>query len=135
MDRVSPGGEKENVCADGFHQNAVMNKVLAGEGSVEEDAHCAAATRQQEGIVGCVLQDELLGRIGPGLPIELAQRNSAPVDVVVAAGIAVDLDVHHDSVGLLDLPDLAEANILAEAGGEIGTEGISAKVADRHARD
>ena len=55
------------------------------------------------------------------------------MQVVQAARVAINLYVHHDRIGLLNLSDPAQLNVIAEAGGKVGAEGVAAEVAGRHA--
>ncbi len=56
------------------------------------------------------------------------------MQVRAAQPVAVDLNVHDDRIRLLDLADLAELYAIAEAGGEVGAEGIAAHVSRGAAR-
>ncbi len=90
-------------------------------------------SRNLKAIVRLVLQNELVARAGPGVAVEIGKRDAAPMQVVAADRVAVDLDVHDDGVGLLDLADLAQLDVIAEAGGEVGAEGVAAQVSRGHA--
>lgn len=70
-------------------------------------------------------------RIEPGLAVEHIQGHTAPLQVVSAMCIAIDLDVHHQRVGLLYLADLAELHLVAEAGAECVVPGKGAEISGR----
>ena len=61
----------------------------------------------------------LFERIRPDSAVKSAQRNPAPLQVVSALQIVLDLDVHDDRTGLLNLADAAELHAIGEAGGDI----------------
>jgi hypothetical protein len=52
--------------------------------------------------------------VRPASPIKQTQGHSAPFEVVRSARVIVNFDSHHDSIRLLDLPDAAELNAVAE---------------------
>src|SRR6516165_9490125 len=106
-------GEEKDVCANGLHQNAVMNSLQS--------------FRAEVWIAGCELKaavlwaksGQRLGRVRPCLAVELAESNATPFQVMRTTRIAVDFNVHHDRAGLLNLPDLAKLHVITESRGEI----------------
>ena len=52
----------------------------------------------------------------------------------MAGRIAVDLDVHHNCVRLLNLPYLSQLNAVTESRREVGAKGVVAHVSRGHAR-
>ncbi len=72
-------------------------------------------------------------RIEPGLAIENVQGHAAPLQVVGAMRIAIDLDMHHQRVGLLNLADPTELHLVAETGAEFVASGEGAEVSSRDA--
>src|SRR5580698_363489 len=70
-------------------------------------------------------------RIEPSLAVEDIQGHTAPLQVVSAMRIAIDLDVHHQRVGLLYLADLAELHLVAESGVEHVVPGEGAEISGR----
>ena len=79
---------------------------------------CSTWPRRQDEPTGYRLVTTMLGvRVEPGRAIEHIQRHTTPLQVVRPMQIAVDLDVHHQRIGLLYLANLAELHVIAEAGG------------------
>src|SRR5207253_8400 len=70
----------------------------------------------------------------PVPPVKQAERNATPFQVVGAPAIAINLDMHHHRIGLLNLADPAELHAIAESGGELTARGISAEITGRDAR-
>ena len=91
-------------------------------------------SRHLKTVVRLALQKELFSRIRPGVAVEFRQRHAAPVQVGAADRVAVNLDVHDDCAGLLDLSNLPQLDVIAEPGREVGAERIAAHVSRRHAR-
>ena len=50
------------------------------------------------------------------MAVEVGEGDAAPMNVLCAAGVPVDANAHHDGGVLLDLPDFAERDVVAEAG-------------------
>jgi D-serine deaminase-like pyridoxal phosphate-dependent protein len=75
----------------------------------------------------------LLKRIRPDSAVKSAQRNSTPLQVVSALQIVLDLDVHHDRTGLLNLADASQLHAIAEARGDIAGRRVGAQVVGRNA--
>src|SRR5579863_1842431 len=72
-------------------------------------------------------------RVEPGLAIKDVQGYAAPLQVVSAMRIAVDLNMHHQRTGLLYLADLAELYPVAEAGADLAAAREGAEVSGRYA--
>src|SRR5438309_12077133 len=72
-------------------------------------------------------------RIRPGLPVKQAQRYSAPLQVESSTLIAVDLDMQDDRLGLLNPPNAAQLDGVAETGRELSRCSIGAEVSGGHA--
>src|ERR1700693_1045646 len=84
-------------------------------------------------VIGLPRQKELLPRIGPGGAVENRKGHAAPMQVVMAGRIAVDLDVHYNCVRLLNLPYLSQLNAITESRREVGAKGVVAHVSRGHA--
>jgi hypothetical protein len=67
------------------------------------------------------------------MAVESRQGHAAPMQVGAADRVAINLNVHNDCTGLLDLANLPQLDTIAEAGREVGAERISAHVSRRHA--
>ena len=87
-----------------------------------------------EGSAGLPVKHELLAGIGPAMTVEFRQRNAAPVQIKPANVVALDLHMHHHGIRLLDLSNLAQLHVVAESGGKVSPEGISAQITGRHPR-
>lgn len=105
-----------------------MDDVLTRENRFRERPREHGGSRDLEGIVGLVLQSELIARAGPGAAVEIGERHSPPMQVGAADRISIDLDVHDHGAGLLDLADLAQLDVIAKTGREVGAERVAAHV-------
>jgi hypothetical protein len=78
--------------------------------------HGADGARDGKTVVQLPPQEELFFGIRPRVAIEVGKGNAAPMEVRSADAVAIDLDVHDDSMRQLDLSDAAQLNVIAEAG-------------------
>ncbi len=67
--------------------------------------------------------------IRPDPSIKLAEGDAAPLQVVGALEIVLDLHVHDDGTGLLYLPDPSQLYPVGESGGKVAAGGIVAQIA------
>ncbi len=76
---------------------------------------------------------ELGSLVRPSPAVELIQRDATPAQVDVAFAM-LELHVHHNCARLLNAPNFAELDVIAESGGEFGTGSIGAQVSGRKSR-
>ncbi len=96
--------------------------------------HSLAEERHGEPSVRIPLQYVLLMRVRPVPAVEIRQRHATPVQSIAAVLIPINLDVHHNGVRLLNLPDPPQLHLITEASGKISAERVAAQVARRRAR-
>ena len=81
-----------------------MNQVLSRHGCESHKKPARIRLRDGKLLSGWRSRTDLVAGIRPGVSIEFGQRQAAPVQVVAADVVAIDLDVHDDGIGLLDWP-------------------------------
>src|SRR5208282_284284 len=74
-------------------------------------------------------QQGLIVRIRPDSAIKAAQRNAPPLQVISALQIVLDLDVHDDRTGLLNLADASQLHAIAETRGDVAGRSVGSEVA------
>src|SRR5215470_9012391 len=119
--------EEEDVCSDWLHQDAVMH------GPHQVCARARGRIPQHEATVAEVGYRRLFGAVRPGLSIEDPESHAAPLEVISAMCVPIDLYVHHNRARLLDLPDLPELDSVTEADREIASGCKGAEISGRHA--
>src|SRR5690242_16263684 len=87
---------------------------------------------QQETAIRQAWRHEFLVRIGPCLSVEDAERHATPLEIGRPGLIAINLNVHDQRTGLLDLPDTPKLHGVAESGGNFAASGKSAEIAARN---
>src|SRR5438105_6995040 len=124
--------EKENVGSNRFHQHPVVN----GNGGwrrwlLAQIWPGSAGSHQQKVALSSAQGGSLIQRVGPNSTIEHAQGYSAPFEVMGAAFVSVDLDVHDYRIGLLDLSNSSQFHTVTESGRHVAGGGISAQESPR----
>ena len=76
----------------------------------------------------------LIEGIRPTVAIKAAECDAAPFQVIGAARVAVNLNMHDNGIGLLNLADLAELYSVAEAGRQVAGGCVRTQVAGRNTR-
>src|SRR5260370_16071242 len=121
---LRPLCQKKDVGSNRLHEDAITNGWARGR-------RCATRVHQRRQPIASVYRWAYLGLligIRPSSAVEVAQRNSTPLQVVTALQVVLDLDVHDDSAGLLNLTNAAELHAIGEAGGNIARRSVSAQV-------
>ncbi len=119
-----PLGDKEHIAAERLQQHTVVQKIPFALGQFP---------RHEKSPVGEPTREAALVRIGPSRSVEGTERNAAPAKFDWRHA-AFHLDVHHQGLGLLDLPNAAEMNFGAKSRGEIVARAKASGVSRRDAR-
>src|SRR4051812_4487980 len=89
---------------------------------------------ENKGPVRHARHQEVVMRISPGSAVEVAERNSPPLQVIGPGLVPINLDVHHHRAGLLNLANAPQLDVVAEASGQFIAGGIGAQVSSRESR-
>src|ERR1700733_839282 len=71
--------------------------------------------------------------IRPLAAVEIIERNASPLQFIESLSIVVDLDMHDDGAGLLNLADASKLQVIGKAGRDVAGRSVSGQVSGRNA--